>query len=181
MTEQEPTGKVAGKGKATPSRKQQEAANFKPIVSTAKTPEEKKAAKAKEAENRAKIRAGMASGDERFLPARDKGPQKKLVRDLVDSRLTVGELMIPVMVLVLFLSGIPNAALQSGLVIAMWIVMIGIVLDGFIINRKIKQVVAEKFGEGKIEPGLGWYGVVRATQLRLLRMPKPQTGRGVKK
>lgn len=181
MTEQETTGKAAGKGKATPSRKQQEAANFKPIVGTPKTAEEKKAAKAKEAENRAKIRAGMAAGDERFLPARDKGPQKKMVRDLVDSRLTVGELMIPVMVMVLFLSGIPNQALQSGLVIAMWAVMLGIVLDGFIINRKIKAVISEKFGADKMEPGLGWYGIVRATQLRLLRMPKPQTGRGIKK
>lgn len=181
MNDQDTTGKASGKGKATPSRKQQEAANIKPIVSAPKTPEEKKAAKARDAENRAKARAGMAAGDERFLPVRDRGPQKRFVRDLIDNRLSVGELMIPIMVLVLFLSGIPNTVLQSGLSMTLWLVVLAIVVDSFMLSRKIKAAVAEKFGESKVEPGLSWYGIVRATQLRIMRMPKPQTGRGSKK
>ena len=180
MTETDPTSKAGGKGKATPTRKNQEAANFKPLVGD-KSPEAKKAAKEKAAAERARVRAGMAAGDEKYLPVRDRGPQKKLARDLVDSRLTLGELMIPVMVMVLFLSGIENPSLQLGLVIAMWIVMAGIVVDGFIISRKVKAAAAEKFGEAKVEAGLGWYAVVRATQLRMMRMPKPATGRGSKK
>ena len=180
MTEIEPTSKPAGKGKATPSRKNQEAANFKPIVGD-KSPEAKQAAKEKAAAERKRAREGMAAGDDRYLLVRDRGPQKKMARDIVDSRLTVGELMIPVMAMVLFLSGINSPALQLGLVITMWLVLAGIVVDGIFINRKVKTTIAEKFGEAKLESGLGWYAIVRATQLRIMRTPKPAVGRGSKK
>jgi hypothetical protein len=180
MTDIEPTSKSAGKGKATPSRKTQESANFKPIVGD-KSPEAKKAAKEKATAERKRARDGIAAGDDRYLLVRDRGPQKKMARDIVDARLTIGELMIPVMVLVLFLSGINSPALQLGLVLTMWLVLAGIVVDGIFINRKVKATIAEKFGESKLESGLGWYAIVRATQLRIMRTPKPTVGRGSKK
>ena len=34
----------------------------------------------------AKQREALANGDERYLPARDKGPVRRFVRDYVDSR-----------------------------------------------------------------------------------------------
>jgi hypothetical protein len=55
------------------------------------------------------------------------------------------------------------------------------VVDGIFINRKVKATIAEKFGESKLESGLGWYAIVRATQLRIMRTPKPTVGRGSKK
>ncbi|MDF2492684.1 MAG: hypothetical protein K0Q58_1262 [Microbacterium sp.] len=55
------------------------------------------------ASQREKARVGMAAGDERYLQPRDKGPQRRFVRDLVDSGWHVAELIMPVMVVVLLL------------------------------------------------------------------------------
>ncbi|HBR88729.1 MAG TPA: DUF3043 domain-containing protein, partial [Microbacterium sp.] len=35
-----------------------------------------------------------------------------------------------------------------------------------------------KFGEDRLEKGLGWYGAMRIVQMRFLRLPKPQVTRG---
>lgn len=80
MTEQD--SKSTGKGRATPSRKQQEAANIRPLVGN-KSPEAKKADKARIREERLKARNGMAAGEEKYLGARDRGPQRKFVRNYV--------------------------------------------------------------------------------------------------
>ncbi len=81
-----------GKGRPTPSRKEQEKLRKKPLVGD-KSQEAKRIEKQRIREERAKIREGMMQGDERYLTSRDRGPQRKLVRDLVDSRFTVGELV----------------------------------------------------------------------------------------
>ena len=41
-------------------------------------------------QERAEASAGMRAGDERYLLARDRGPERALVRNIVDSRRTVG-------------------------------------------------------------------------------------------
>ena len=63
------TPKPEGKGRPTPTRKEREAANLRPIVGQ-KTPEARKAAKARLVEERAKARTGMMTGDERYLGPR---------------------------------------------------------------------------------------------------------------
>ena len=69
-------GAVTGKGAPTPKRSAQEAARKRPLV-----PEDRKASKAAEraavTEQRLKMRQAMDTGDEKFLPLRDKGPQKR--------------------------------------------------------------------------------------------------------
>ncbi|MFM5905412.1 MAG: DUF3043 domain-containing protein [Micrococcales bacterium] len=179
MTDQATNEEKKGKGHATPSRKDREAARKKLIVGD-KTKEAKKAARAKSREESMKIRAAMSAGDDRYLTARDKGPQRRLVRDLVDARFSVGELMIPLMVVVLIFSNINNSLIQVILVLTMWALMIAIVLDGFLIGRQANKIVAARFGADKVEKGLRWYAAVRSTQLRAMRLPKPQVKRGTK-
>ncbi|MEO6997667.1 MAG: DUF3043 domain-containing protein, partial [Terracoccus sp.] len=91
------------KNRPTPKRRDQEAANKRPLIVT-----DRKAAgktdKVARREAQAKQRAGMMSGDERYLPARDKGPRRKFIRDTVDARWNVGEFLLPIMLLVLLLS-----------------------------------------------------------------------------
>lgn len=177
--EQHSANLASGKGRATPSRKTSQAAKRKPIVGD-RSPEAKKAAKAELNKQRATARAGMAAGEERYLTARDRGPQRKFARDYVDSRFNVGELMIPLMFLVLLLSGLDNPTLQLGLIAAMWLLMLAIVIDGLLLGRKINAKLAEKFGSDRIERGVRWYAAVRSTQLRVMRLPKPQVSRGTK-
>ncbi len=166
----------AGKNAPTPSRAQQEAARKRPLVPNDRK-EAARQARAKSAEARERARVGMAVGDERYLPARDRGPQKKYVRDYVDARFSVGEVLIPVMFAVILLTFIPVPEVQTVGILALWafflIAVVDVVVLGFMLTRKLKA----KFGEGKVER-VRWYAAMRALQLRPLRLPKPQVKRG---
>ncbi|WP_104129170.1 DUF3043 domain-containing protein [Cryobacterium sp. Y57] len=164
---------TAGKGQATPTRKRQEAANKRPLV-----PDDRKLAakqaRVKSSAARDVARAGMAAGIDKYLPLRERGLQKRYVRDYVDARFSVGELMIPIMFLVILLSTIPSIASVS--LIALWAFFIFAVVDcvvlGFVLTKKIEA----KFGSDKAER-IRWYAAMRALQLRPMRLPKPQVKR----
>ncbi|WP_298227383.1 DUF3043 domain-containing protein [Gryllotalpicola sp.] len=167
------TPEPAGKGRATPSRKEREAARKQPIVAA-----DRKAARvrarAQDAETREKKRIGMAAGDERYLPARDKGPQRRYARDFVDARFSFGEFMIPVVVIFLVGSFVP--AISQYILFAVWAYVILAIIDGFIIGAQLRRRLSAKFGTA--ERGVSWYAAMRALQLRRLRVPKPQAARG---
>jgi hypothetical protein len=54
-------------------------------------------------------------------------------------------------------------------------------IDGVLVGRKVNRMVDEKF-PGNTESGwkLGFYASSRASQLRRMRVPKPQVNRGDK-
>src|SRR5690606_23252503 len=94
------------KGRPTPTRKEREAANKRPLV-VADRAEARRINRERDRVDRAKATAGYAAGDERYLPLRDRGPQKRWIRDYVDARLSAGEFVIPVMFLVIVLMYLP--------------------------------------------------------------------------
>jgi hypothetical protein len=167
---------VAGKGHATPTRKEKEAARKQPLVSSDRAAARRNA-RIQMQTQREKARIGMANGDEKYLPARDRGPQKRYVRDYVDARFSVGELLIPFMFVIIITTFIQNTDVQTIGLLALWaffaVAVIDVVVLGFILNRKL----AAKFGAGKVEK-VRWYAAMRALQLRLMRLPKPQVKRG---
>jgi hypothetical protein len=177
MSDATPEQKTTGKGKATPSRKQAEAARVRPLV-TDRTPEGRAAAKEKAKAERARIRAGQAAGDDRYLPIRDRGPQKRFAREVVDSRLTVGEFMVPVFVVALLLSFVdpthPTSALNASINILILTTFFLIAVDSFAIYLTVTRKGEAKFG--KLERGTSLYAIVRGTQPRFMRLPKPATG-----
>lgn len=166
-----------GKGHATPTRKEREAANLRPLVSSDRKAGNK-ASRAKMNEAREKARVGMAKGEEKYLPMKDKGVQRRYIRDYVDARWSVGELIIPVMFLVIILTFIKDAAVQNIAIFALWgfflVAVIDCVIAGMIIQRKFTA----KFGAEKVQKGNRWYTAMRALQLRPMRLPKPQVKRG---
>jgi len=176
-TAEETAARLAGKGHATPTRKEREAARKRPLV-----PEDRKEAarqaKSKNAEAREKARLGMAAGDDRYLTARDKGPQRRYVRDYVDARFNIGEIMIPVMLLVIVLTFLPQRELQVYGIIALWAFFIIAIIDCVVLGFLVRRKLGAKFGETKIERGVRWYAAMRALQLRIIRLPKPQVKRG---
>ena len=165
---------VNGKGRPTPTRKEREAANLRPLV--AKGKEAQKAQRDRVAEQRNRARVGLANGEEKFLPARDKGVQRKFVRDYVDARYSVGEAMIPIMVIVIVLSIVPNAS--SITLVILWAYFLVAIIDCLLVGQRIRGKLAAKYGADKVESGLRWYAAMRALQLKLMRMPKPQVKRG---
>ncbi len=172
------------KNHPTPSRREQEAARKRPLV-----PTDRKAAagQSREANRqaRAKQRAAMLSGDESALPSRDKGPVKRYIRDVVDTRWNIGEFMLPIMVLVLLLSALPilapkTQALSSLMVFVMvYGLIVAGVLDAFLLWRRTKAKIIAKFGEAPPR-GSAMYAVIRAFQMRRSRLPRPQVARGDK-
>ena len=168
---------VAGKGAPTPTRKAQEAARRRPLV-----PEDRKASKAAERqavqEQRLKMRRALDTGDEKFLPLRDKGPQKRFARDFVDARFNLGEyLMFGALVFVLVSLVVPASSDMMIYVLgAFWVMFLAVFVDVFILSRKLRKRLTEKFGS--VEGGTVWYGSMRSLQFRKLRLPKPQVQRG---
>jgi hypothetical protein len=169
---------TSGKGRATPSRAEQEAARKRPLVPDTK--EAKARARADLAHKREKARVGMAAGDPKYLPARDQGPQRKFVRDFVDGGWHLAELVMPAMVVVILATFIPLPAIQYYSFVGLWIFILFVIGDMIITSIRVKAAAKEKFGAGKVEKGLGWYGSMRIVQMRFLRLPKPQVKRGHK-
>ena len=166
--------RAAGKGQATPRRKDQEAANKRPLV-----PTDRKVARqeAKVAANAARERArvGLALGEEKYLPVRDRGPQRKFARDFVDARYSLGELLVPFMVLIIVWSFVqPQAELA---VIIMWSFVGLIFIDSMVLMFNLRRRLETKFGKGSVEKGVSWYAIMRGIQMRPMRLPKPQVAR----
>jgi hypothetical protein len=169
-------GTPVSKGRATPSRAEQEAARKRPLVPDTK--EAKARAKAELAERRDKARIGMAAGDERYLTARDKGPQRRWVRDWVDSGFHLGEAVMPAMVLVILITFIPaGPAVMQYSFLGLWLFIFFVIGDMIITSTRVKRAAKAKWGD-KTEKGLGWYAAMRSIQMRFLRLPKPQVARG---
>jgi hypothetical protein len=173
MSEQSAT---PGKGKPTPSRKEREKARKKPLVGD-RSKEAKKIEKEKVRLQRQQIRDGMMAGDERYLSARDKGPQRRYARDLVDARFTAGELVLPMLFIVVFMTFIDSFVLQVIALFAMWGLFGVVALDATLVGKSTKKKVAIKFGQETLEPGIAWYAAMRSIQMRSLRIPKPQVSR----
>ena len=178
----EPTGEAGegaedalGKGRPTPSRKQAQAAKAQPLVG-GRDKAAQKAFRQKQAEARERARVGMMQGDERYLTARDKGPQRRYVRDYVDARFSLGEFTIPLMLLVLLMSLLPGQ-IQVYSIMAIWGFLFLAIIDAVILSIRLRGKLAAKFGADNIQPGFRWYAAMRAFQFRMLRAPKPQVKR----
>jgi hypothetical protein len=166
---------IAPKGHATPTRKEREAARKRPLVG-GKTPEARAMSKEQERAMRDRARVGMAAGEEKYLPARDRGAQKRFVRDYVDARWGFAELTIPILglfvVIGLILPGLANYV-NYGL----WALIVLIAIDVVVLYFSLRRRLREKFGEDRVER-MGLYHATRAIQLRPMRLPKAQVKRG---
>lgn len=171
---EEAAARAAGKGAPTPTRKEREAANRRPLVPSDRK-EAARQSRARTNEQRDRARAGMAAGEERYLTARDRGPQRRYVRDFVDARYNVGEFMIPIILFVLLLSFFP--AFQTYSILVLWFFVLVTIIDSVVLGFRVHNRIRDKFGAGNVQRGLRWYATMRAVQLRVMRLPKPQVKR----
>lgn len=183
----EPESTHPGKGRPTPTRKQAEAARRRPLVPD--TRGDAKARKAALREQRMREQQAMLDGDERYLPARDKGPVRRMARDVVDSRRNFGDHFVwyamGLLALMFVVSGLQStigadAAVQALMVLNVLTMAVaaGAVVDGWLLSRRLRRTLEAKFGAEKIVKGTVMYGVLRAYQMRRMRMPKPKVARG---
>ena len=163
------------KGRPTPSRKEAEEARKKAM----KTPMTRKEQMKREREARAMIRErqqeALKSGDEKFLPLRDRGRVRRFARDYIDRRYLVAEFLLPILIVAFVLTSIPAVA---GIGLLAWVgTTLITIVDEFILVRRLKKEVARRFPDESAK-GLTLYTLLRSTQLRRWRLPRPQIDRG---
>ncbi|MFF1653746.1 DUF3043 domain-containing protein [Streptomyces sp. NPDC058255] len=167
----------APKGRPTPKRSEAQTQRR----SVANTPTTRKeAAKRQRDDRRAQMerqRQALASGDERYLPARDKGPVRKFARDFVDSRFCVAEFFLPLAVVILVLSMVRVGSLQNIALLLWLVVIVLIVVDSIGTAIRLKKQLSARFPDLP-KKGAVAYALMRTLQMRRLRLPKPQVKRG---
>ncbi|HEY0185987.1 MAG TPA: DUF3043 domain-containing protein [Cellulomonas sp.] len=169
-----------GKGHATPKRKVAEAANRRPLVPADRKAAGKEARAAQRVE-RDRQYAAMQTGEERYLPAKDKGPVRRYVRSYVDARWSLGELFLPIAIVMLIANMVLSSASPGlaflGLVV-LYVFILAMVVDVFIMWRRLRKRLVAKFGVDKIVRGTMMYAITRVFQIRRARLPKPQVKHG---
>jgi Protein of unknown function (DUF3043) len=173
----QPRDPQAPKGRPTPKRSESQTQR-RSVANTTMT--RKDASKRQRDERRVQLekqRQALAGGDERYLPARDKGPVRKFARDYIDARFNVAEFFLPMAVVILVLSVVQVAALQN-IALLLWLVIIVLILvDSFWNVFRLRQRLAERFPD-QSKKGAVPYALMRSLQMRRLRLPKPQVKRG---
>ncbi|MET7337779.1 DUF3043 domain-containing protein [Nonomuraea sp. NPDC005650] len=170
--------KPQGKGRPTPKRRDQEIKRRQPVHAPKDRKEAYRQMRAKQSAERDRARQGMLAGDERYFPARDKGPARKFAREWVDSRRLPSQYFLPFSLAILLATWIPwpmsvRAAVLGYTVTIGWpIMMIGVLFTSVYVAWKVKRLVAEKLPQESTR-GVGFYAAMRALQIRKLRFPPP--------
>ncbi|MBE1535125.1 DUF3043 domain-containing protein [Actinomadura algeriensis] len=171
--------KPGGKGRPTPKRRDAEKRNRQPITAPSNRKEAYKKVRERQASERLKAREGMQKGDEKYLLKRDKGPVRRLARDYVDSRRTVGSYLMYAMLVIVMLSLVPIPAARLLVLFAPPVLLLAVFAEGLLLSRGIKKLAAERFPE-ESSKGVGMYAAMRAMQIRRLRVPAAQVKIGEK-
>lgn len=190
-----PPGTTAPKGRPTPkrnagARRRGPVAPAPMTVSEARkrrremrrtmTKEERRDDKLRRRAAVAERRERMMAGEEDYLLPRDRGPVRRFVRDIVDSRRNVLGLFMPAALLLIFVM-LAMPRLQFYVSPAMLLLMLVMVIDAVLLSRKVNKAVAAKFPDNTETPRkLGFYAAGRASQMRRMRMPRPAVARGAK-
>jgi hypothetical protein len=187
-----PRSHTPGTGKPTPKRREAEGRRRGPAPPPPRTTreairrsrgnkEERKELAAKRKEIRLEQRKRMMAGDDKYLPAKEQGPVKAYLRDLIDSRRHLLGLFMPLALIVFVALLAPNRAIQSYTTVVCLLLLFAMIIEGVLNGRRLARLVQAKFPKENIRGGsLGWYAFVRASQIRKLRMPKPRVRPGDK-
>ena len=163
-----PPGPGSKKHRPTPSRKEAEAARRKRVNRTLSNREARQVA-ARQARAERMRRMGNQEG----------APEKALMRDYVDARFNLGEFLLPSVVVILAVTVLGSywQALSVITTLVMYVFILSVIADVFLMWRGFKRVLAERMPNAPTK-GLLMYGMTRSTQLRRFRLPRPRIKRG---
>jgi hypothetical protein len=165
------------KGRPTPKRKEAEAARKQRLTPPRDRKEAAKRMKQKRYEERMRVQSALKTGDESNLPRRDRGPVRRFCRDLADSRRSVAEYLLPLLMVVLALSFVATPAAAYAQLVVWLGTIIGTVVDTVYLVVKVRRELARRFPRENIRGAVG-YTILRSSQLRRFRLPKPRVERG---
>ena len=171
--------KAGGKGRPTPKRNVAQGRRPGPPPPPPTTRKQAyRRMRENQAARRVEGRQAAARGDDSYLPARDRGPVRKLVRDVVDSRRNVGSFFLVIAGVALVGTVVPNLAVRSYASFLLFGFFLLLIVDSVLLSRRIHKKVAERFPDAKNTRGVIWYGISRSTMIRRWRFPKPDVALG---
>jgi hypothetical protein len=166
-------GRSQGKGRPTPRRSEAQRRRTGPVPPPPRTRREA-ARRQRElgASRRTDTAARLRAGDETVLPRRDQGPERKLVRDVIDSRRNAGAAFLVVALLVLASYAVPSPPFKL-VVLYLWMGVFALMIfDSVLIGLRVKRLVGERFPDSKLSTvRLTLYGVNRTILPRRWRLP----------
>lgn len=187
----------AAKGKPTPKRRDQERARGmrqgpvtapltrkeakerRKAAQASMTKEERKAARATERAAREERRQLMMDGDDRYVLSRDRGEVRRFARDWVDTHRRLINWFMPLALFVIVFQLIPDPTLMMYSQTLFLVLIVVVIVDGIFLGRTVNRAVRDRFPDTEDTGfGMGWYAVMRATQPRMLRTPKPRVRPG---
>lgn len=171
----EVTPDPVGKGRPTPKRADARKARRGPAPANRK--EAAKLTREKNRDARALARQALITGDEKNLPPRDAGPERRLARDIVDSRFTLGQVFFAVIFVAFALTLVQNDNVRLVANVAALLALTGMVLDSALNGRRAKSAVMERFPNSEIR-GISSYAFMRSFLPRRFRRPPAKIKRG---
>lgn len=159
----------AKKDRATPTRREAEAARRQRL-----NPQLSKK------EIKARSRQLQAANRQKTYREFENSPERQLMRDVVDTRFNPGEVALPVLLLLMALTFVP--ALQPYIFVpyyATWFFILLVMADAFLMWRRFKKEAAARI-PGRPVKGLAFYGFNRQISFRRWRQPPPRLARGEK-
>lgn len=172
----------AGKGRPTPKRSEAEKGRYQSIggsrPGSSRSGSSGSRPPADRAERTRKYEA-MKRGEDWALNPRDRGPERKLVRDFIDSKRRVSEYYMYALIVLLLALFTRNKALNTYISPLVVVLIVVVALDGLLIRRSIQRLISQRL-PGSSTRGLTIYGLMRALQIRRFRVPAPQVRPGDK-
>ena len=162
-----------GKGRPTPKRSdgQRSRGPVAPPPTTRR--EAAKRVRAQSSTKGAVKRRGIAEGDEKYLLARDAGPTRRLVRDVVDARRNAAVLLLPASVLPLGSQLLGNQNIARYFTTLWLAVFLIAAADVMITIIRVRTTLKRDLPQERVVKH-AFYAVMRCVTFRKFRLPKPQ-------
>ncbi len=174
------------KGRPTRTRREAEAARQRPLV-----PNDRKEAKRIAKQQREKAwerqQEALKTGDERYLPERDKGQVRRYTRNWLDARWSFAEFLLPAMLVFLVgmmvlsfvpLNDLASGALVWGLTLFFYALLFISIIEAFVVWQRMKRRIKVIYPDQPIPKGTWFYAYSRMLMPRRWRSPRPQVDRG---
>jgi hypothetical protein len=159
----------------TPSRKEAEAARKKALKPAMTRKDQVQRDREARKQIRQRQQDALRTGEEKYLPLRDRGPLKRFARDYVDRRRLVAEYLLPILLLTFVMTMFPPPTSSIGMV--GWLLATAVtVIEEILVIRGLKKELAKRF-PGQSTRGIALYAILRTTQLRRFRLPAAQVKR----
>ncbi|HIW92818.1 MAG TPA: DUF3043 domain-containing protein [Candidatus Corynebacterium avicola] len=165
----------------TPKEARQRKKDIKSSMSKEEYKEQKRKQREEAAAARQKANERMMAGDPDYLLARDQGKEKALVRNLVDSKRYLMNYFLPIalIVVVVMIVGTQYPDIANMVSLLMLVVILVMVVEGFFLGRRANRLVNERYPDNTFGKwSIGFYAFTRATMIRKMRTPAPQTQLG---